>query len=130
MPTLCDLAGADIPANTDGLSIAPLLRGDEDEQENHEYLYFEYQSQLAVRRGDWKYFRTNCDEAPFSLEKTDDSEALYRLSRDRHEDHDLKNTRPERLEQLKSLVVREHEDYISQDVPPSYDPGRDNEEQS
>lgn len=59
-------------------------------QRAHDHLYFEYQNQLAVRRGDWKFFRFDHDRAPISLDRTSDDEALFHLADDRHEDRELK----------------------------------------
>ena len=55
MPTLAAISGADCPP-TDGLSILPTLTG-QGEQEQHEYLYWEYVGQTAVREGNWKAYR-------------------------------------------------------------------------
>lgn len=123
MPTFCDLAGVEPPDETDGLSIVPLLTGDGAGQETHEYLYFEYQNQLAVRRGGWKFYRVDHDAASLSLDSTGDQEALFHLPEDRHEDDDVKADYPERLRELKSIVLDEHRDYAPQDVPPAYDRG-------
>ncbi len=41
MPTICDLAGAPPPECTDGISFAPTLLG-QPQQEKHEYLYWEF----------------------------------------------------------------------------------------
>ena len=57
LPTLAALAGAKTPAETDGLSILPELIGSEAagrKQQEHEFLYWEYGSQVAVRSGNWK----------------------------------------------------------------------------
>ena len=58
LPTLCELSGAEIPEDTDGISFAPTLKGEA--QPKHEFLYWEfpaYQGQQAVRMGDWKALR-------------------------------------------------------------------------
>ncbi len=108
-PTFCALAEAEPPADTDGLSLLPLLRGDIDDQPAHDYLYFEFQQQLAVRRGNWKYYRNAR------------TEALYRLDTDRHEDQDLKAEHPDILEALKACAAREHQTHTPQPVPVGYD---------
>jgi len=56
-PTLAELAGAKVEANLDGLSMLPTLLGNDDQQQHHEYLYWEYQGQQAVRTGRWKGIR-------------------------------------------------------------------------
>jgi len=42
MPTLCDLAGVKPPEDIDGISFIPTLSGNSDEQEKHDYFYWEY----------------------------------------------------------------------------------------
>jgi arylsulfatase len=42
MPTLCDLLKIPVPENVDGLSILPTILGKNNQQRQHEYLYFEY----------------------------------------------------------------------------------------
>ncbi len=123
LPTLCELAGCDAPEAHDGLSLAPLLTG-QGEQSRHEHLYFEYQNQLAVRRGNWKYYRCQRSAEPFALDRTGDDEALYDLADDRHEDRDLKAAYPEVLRQLKTHVLCEHRAHAPTPVPPAYEPQR------
>jgi arylsulfatase A-like enzyme len=119
MPTLCDFAGAKTPPN-DGLSFLPLLQGKD--QPKHEYLYFEFENQLAVRKGNWKYFRYQRNKTPFAVDATNDgNEGLFDLAADRHEDTDVKAAHPEVLADLKACVQREHRDYEPQPVPPHYD---------
>jgi arylsulfatase len=55
MPTLCEIAGAGIPEQTDGLSFLPVLLVKR--QEEHDYLYWEfpeYGGQQAVIIGKYK----------------------------------------------------------------------------
>ena len=111
LPTFCDVAGADCGEATDGLSIHPLLVGKADLQKQHEYLYFEYRGQLAVRRANWKYYADG-----------EGGEALYDLDNDLHEDCDLKDRNGELFLQLKACVDREHRDYAPLEPPLFYDP--------
>jgi len=55
-PTVCDLAGIGVPAGLDGLSLAPVLRG-QAEQVRDTVLLGYRSVQRAVRRGDWKLIR-------------------------------------------------------------------------
>jgi arylsulfatase A-like enzyme len=118
MPTLCELAGAKAPSG-DGLSFLPLLTGKP--QPKHKFLYFEFENQLAVRKGNWKYFRYQRNKTPFSPDAPDGNEALFDLSTDSHEDKDLKTAHPEVLAELKKCVQREHRDYAPIPAPPGYD---------
>jgi arylsulfatase A-like enzyme len=97
LPTVCELAGAACPPATDGLSFLPLLTGRT--QPRHDHLYFEYQDQVAVRRGDWKYYRQG------------ENEALYNLASDRHEDHDCHAAHFAMLLDLKDCAGRAHRAY-------------------
>lgn len=60
MPTFADLAGAQTPENTDGLSMVPTLLGRPRRQRQHRFLYWEFHergSKQAVRFGRWKAVR-------------------------------------------------------------------------
>ena len=60
MATAAELAGAELPAGTDSISFAPTLMGDSKDQQQHEFLYWEFYEQgsrQAVRFGDWKAIR-------------------------------------------------------------------------
>ena len=57
LPTACDLVGLEPPGNIDGISYLPTLLGEEDRQQKHEYLYWEFKGMQAVRMGNWKAVR-------------------------------------------------------------------------
>jgi arylsulfatase A-like enzyme len=120
LPTFCELAGCPLPTAHDGLSLAPLFTG-QGEQAQHGHLYFEYQNQLAVRSGNWKYYRCRRSPEPFAIDRTNDDEALYDLAADRHEDRDLKAAQPEILRQLKACIPSEHREHRPHAAPPAYD---------
>lgn len=42
LPTFCELAAAESPAEIDGISFAPVLRGAHDQQSQHDFLYWEF----------------------------------------------------------------------------------------
>jgi arylsulfatase A-like enzyme len=99
MPTLAELAGAEAPENTDGISIVPtLLGGDPGKQEQHEYLYWEDPRSCAVRMSKWKAIRPDKEEA-FEL---------YDLDKDLEELHNVADQHPEILEQMKSFAGAAH----------------------
>lgn len=86
LPTFADLAGGEAPADIDGISMAPLLRGREAEE--HDWLYWEIPRpgglRQAVRLGDWKAIRHG-----------DGSVFLYDLASDPGEGTDLAGSRPD-----------------------------------
>jgi arylsulfatase A-like enzyme len=56
-PTFATLAGANIPAGLDGVSLVPTLTGQPTKQVLRDHFYWEAAPQQAVRRGDWKAYR-------------------------------------------------------------------------
>ena len=82
------------PANTDGLSLLPTLLGKSDEQQSHEYLYWEYHGKQAVRLGDWKALRHGVGE-PIEL---------YDLANDIGEQHDVASDHPEVITRIEDIM--------------------------
>jgi len=102
LPTLAELAGAAAPKDVDGISIVPELLGEEAagrKQAPHEFLYWEYGSQTAVRMGLWKAIQPG---------KGKDWE-LYDLSKDLLEQNNLAAERADVLATMKAVAEREHE---------------------
>lgn len=101
MPTLAELTGATLPAATDGLSILPTLVGAEaagHEQQQHQYMYWEYLKQVAVRQGNWKAIRPD---------RKSDWE-LYDLAVDVGETNNLAGKHPELVAELADFAKRSH----------------------
>lgn len=96
MPTLAELGGATCP-KTDGLSLMPTLMG-EPGQKNHEYLYWEYVGQTAVRMKNWKAYKG----------KKGDWQ-LYDLSKEVEEKENLAKEHPEVLKKLVGFAEAAHE---------------------
>lgn len=64
LPTIATYAGVDLEKNkvkTEGLSLVPVLSGEEEKQKTHEYLYWEFHENKkpvqAIRYGKWKAVR-------------------------------------------------------------------------
>ncbi|MHC4403584.1 MAG: sulfatase-like hydrolase/transferase [Planctomycetota bacterium] len=101
LPTLAALTGAKAPAEADGLSILPELIGAEaagQKQQEHEFLYWEYRSQVAVRMGSWKAIQPR-DDAPWEL---------YDLEKDVSETADVADQHPDILTQMKTFAEQSH----------------------
>ena len=105
--TFCDIAGANPPDRTDGISVLPALLG-EFQQKKHDYLYWEFHggesSKQAIRMEKWKGVRLSPD-APVEL---------YDLSEDIGEEHNVAQQHPglvKNIEQLFRDARTEHPDY-------------------
>ena len=102
LPTLAELAGVDTPADADGISILPELLGEQAvgrKQSQHEFLYWEFGAQTAVRMDNWKAIQSKKDQ-PWSL---------YDLSRDISEENDIAHQQGEILAKMKKHAVASHE---------------------
>jgi arylsulfatase A-like enzyme len=105
MPTFAEISGANAPENIDGISVLPTLLGNE--QQPHDYLYWEFLSfnaakqqfrpgtpPQALRMGDWKVVRPTYDAA---LE-------LYNLASDPGEAKNLAAQEPSVLARLEAAL--------------------------
>ena len=104
MPTLLELTGANVnaPENIDGISLAPTLLGNE--QEDRPFLYREFPSyggQQTIRVGDWKAVRQNMTKGNLKIE-------LYNIANDIGEKHDVADENPLVVKELAALMTREH----------------------
>ncbi|MBI9016916.1 MAG: arylsulfatase [Phycisphaerae bacterium] len=95
MPTLCDATGSTSPSNIDGISMLPTWLGKKG-QKQHEILYWELGNQQAIRMGNWKAVRMNQGDIK-----------LYDLSKDIHEDNDVRAINPDITRKMEKLFVSE-----------------------
>lgn len=93
MPTACELSGAQAPPDIDGISFAPLLKGET--QPSHDYLYWRYQSKEAIRKGHWKGVRL----------KKDGPMELYDLSKDIGEENNIAKDHLDVVAELDKLMT-------------------------
>jgi arylsulfatase A-like enzyme len=104
LPTLAEAAGAELPANVDGISFLPTLLGEKG-QKGHEFLYWEHFTGgngdkfiRALRAGDWKIVQP----------KRDASFELYDLSADPGEMADVAAKHPDVVARLRGLADAAH----------------------
>jgi len=96
MPTLANLTGMDTPEDIDGISFLPTLFGRSGKQQQHKYLYWEYnRKKQAVRMGDWKAVRLN----PKSEIE------LYNLKNDIGEKHNVASTHPDLVAEMRNIMT-------------------------
>lgn len=100
-PTFAEITGAKIPDTADGISFLPTLLGKNENQKEHEYMYWEFHERggrQAVRKGDWKLVRYNV----LDPEKT--TTELYNLSTDLGEENNVAEEHPEIVEELSEIM--------------------------
>jgi arylsulfatase A-like enzyme len=94
MPTLAELAGTKPSKDSDGISFVPTLLGEKEaghKQEQHEYLYWEGGTKIAVRMENWKALISK-KTRPFEL---------YDLSKDIEELNNVAAQHPDIVEKMK-----------------------------
>lgn len=102
LPTLAELTGATPPDDIDGISILPTLLGNEADccqPMTHDYLYWEFGPQTAVRVNHWKAIQPGQNK-PWEL---------YDLSQDISETTSVADAHPELLARMKQYAEEAHE---------------------
>lgn len=111
LPTCLDMVGIREDVQTDGLSLLPSLTG-RGEDTQHDCLYFEYQTQCAVRQKNWKYY----------VEERDAEECLYDLNQDRSESRNLATVHPDIVSELRAITQKQHVEHQPSALPLAIDP--------
>ncbi len=100
MPTAAELAGAECPA-TDGISIVSTLKGQDEQQTPHEFLYWEFFGakglEQAARIGDYRAWRAN-GHSPIEV---------YAIA-DGMETRNLSDEKPELLARAEQIFEVQH----------------------
>lgn len=112
LPTVADLLGVTPPDHMDGISILPTLMGESGKQKKHDFLYWEYKEEQAVRMANWYAYKNKQGE----LE-------IYDLVKNPEQDKDLSTEYPNIAKKIGDIMKREHK---PSDVWPS--PGETQEE--
>jgi arylsulfatase A len=97
LPTMLELTGGEPASDIDGISFAPTLLGT-GAQAAHDYLYWEYKGQQAMRRGNWKAVRSHLKKKDLTIE-------LYDLQADRAEQRDVAGDNPELIAEFEELFA-------------------------
>lgn len=103
MATLCDIAQIDTPKTTDGISFYSTLT-EKGEQKPHDYLYWEfpeYNGQVAIRKGKWKFVWQNIKKGNQDIE-------LYNLDNDISETQNVAENHPELIKEFYQIIKKEH----------------------
>jgi len=105
MPTVAELTGQEIPSQTDGVSLLPVMLGTSSaSRPDAKPIYFEWsrtdRAGQALRRGDWKLIRWLKGKSP-TLE-------LYNLKDDIAEERSRVSSQPGLVKELTALMDREH----------------------
>lgn len=123
MPTFAELTGQEIPKQTTGVSLLPVLRGtSKTPRPETSPIYFEWsrleKAGQSIRVGDWKLVRWLNTPEPV-LE-------LFNLADDESETSDVSGANPERVAKLLGMMEEQH--HLNANFPlPLIDPGGDAE---
>ncbi|MDZ4286760.1 MAG: arylsulfatase [Prosthecobacter sp.] len=108
LPTVADLSGAKLEAETDGLSLLPVLLGKLSQKE-HSHLYWDFNEQggkRAVLKWPWKLIHLNTGGKVAKGGKLKPLEKeLYNLEEDISEERNLAVAQPEIVAELEKLMA-------------------------
>ncbi len=96
LPTAAEIAGVAVPQKTDGISILPVLLGKEGHKQ-HDYLYWEYKQDQAVRYGKWFAHKNNGKQIE-----------LYDLIADPQQSKDQSILYPEIVKKIEKIMSESH----------------------
>ncbi len=102
--TLAEMGRTDFDRDSDGISMVPMLCGNPDAQQEHEFLFWDfagYGGQTAVRLGDWKGVRRDVKKLP------DAPMELYHLGRDPGETRNVATDHPDIVAKIRDVIARE-----------------------
>ncbi len=97
LPTAAELAGVDAPEDIDGISFLPVLLGETENQQKHDFLYWEFSGIQSVRMDDWFGYKPGSGE----LE-------LFNLVSDPGQEKDVTDRHPKVAGKIREIMAREH----------------------
>lgn len=112
LPTAAELAGVPVPKGLDGISFLPTILGHEEQQRQHDYLYWEFYERggsRAVRMGKWKGV---CQPWHSPLQ-------LFDLDADSAEQHNLAAGHRDEVARIQSIMDHAHADSPEFPIPPA-----------
>jgi arylsulfatase A-like enzyme len=104
MPTLLDASAVKIPANIDGISFLPTLKGQKQTKKHNSFYweFYEMGGKQAIIAGDWKLIKLNVKDSVKSYFE------LYNLKNDITEKNNLVQLQPAKVNELTKMMVKEH----------------------
>ena len=102
LPTCAEIINVKNPEKIDGISFLPTLLGKPKEQVEHEYLYWERDQSVGIRKGDMKaVLKYESDVQPPSVQ-------IYDLSKDPYEKNDLASIMPQLKDDFINMAKSAH----------------------
>jgi arylsulfatase A-like enzyme len=104
LPTMMEVVDAKqgVPEHVDGVSLLPVLKGEDQAPRNFLYREFAgYGGQQTIRVGDWKAVRQNLNRGKIKTE-------LYNIAADAGEQQDVAAQHPDVVRKLEDMMARQH----------------------
>jgi arylsulfatase A-like enzyme len=114
LPTALAAAGAETPANAEGVDLLPYFTG-ANVDAPHDALYWRFGDQMAIRQGDWKLVRYDAT-ADGAEKPVVTSAKLYNLADDIGEANDLFAAQPAKAQELQAAWDQWNES----NIPPAW----------
>jgi arylsulfatase A len=95
-----------VPEEFDGISYLPILIGNPEQQQQHQYLYWEFYEQggkQAIRYGEWKGIRLDVSKERYGPIE------LYNLNDDPAETTNIAHRHPEIVARIAAFMEEAHE---------------------
>jgi len=115
--SISDLIGKPVPetAGQDGQNLLPVLLGES--EDGREYVIQEALTQIAVRKGNWKYIppgsvterlgiMTWKEGSGWKKTPVEEPGLLFHLSEDPTEENDLAAKYPERVQEMRDIIMK------------------------